>query len=215
MSLKEIFNSKIFKAIVGLIISYLILRFGFGNLGNSDLKNYPHDSEVWGSVSDWAMVLVTAVTAYFIWKTLNSQMDVQKVQNEMLKIEIDRRANEIMPVFEFGGIQVHPYYPEKYILYLNKNNAYAYGVELTLEIIHPTIKDIKIKNTFDDNSMLRGSCSFTFENKGLELGEISMFSIDLNFRDVYGNTYDQKIMAGRFPTGFIGSQNSPIKRKTN
>ena len=47
----------------------------------------PFDSDVWGTVSDWVMVIVTALTALFIFKTFRAQLKVNKDQAELLNIE--------------------------------------------------------------------------------------------------------------------------------
>jgi hypothetical protein len=49
-------------------------------------------SEVWGTVSDWVTISVYAITAYFIYRTLRSQLSIQQ-------IESNRAAREIRPVF--------------------------------------------------------------------------------------------------------------------
>ena len=47
----------------------------------------PFESDVWGTVSDWAMVIVTTLTAIFIYRTFREQLKVTKDQGELLKIE--------------------------------------------------------------------------------------------------------------------------------
>ncbi len=59
----------------------------------------PLHFEVWGNVADWAMVLVTGLTARYLWKTLQSQQKVQSAQQEMMDIEMSRFINEIKPAF--------------------------------------------------------------------------------------------------------------------
>ena len=53
----------------------------------------PFNVEVWGSVSDWSLVIVTIITAYFIWKTLHEQVIINKVS-----INKDRR--DVRPEFK-------------------------------------------------------------------------------------------------------------------
>lgn len=58
--------------------------------------------EIWGTVSDWFMVLVTLVTAVFLYKTLKSQMDVQKQQSILANIEIKRFRKTVLPKIFIG-----------------------------------------------------------------------------------------------------------------
>ncbi|SMC52727.1 hypothetical protein [Pedobacter nyackensis] len=57
---------------------------------NTDLFKFPFISEVWGTSSDWVMVLVTGITAYFLWRTLRSQTTVQNLQQDLHRIEVER-----------------------------------------------------------------------------------------------------------------------------
>ncbi|WDF79531.1 hypothetical protein PQ469_05880 [Mucilaginibacter sp. KACC 22773] len=52
----------------------------------------PFQSDVWGTVSDWITILVYLITAYFIYKTLRSQLAIQR-------IESNRASREIRPYF--------------------------------------------------------------------------------------------------------------------
>jgi hypothetical protein len=59
--------------------------------------------ENWGTIADWAMIVVTAITAYFLYKTLKSQKDVQKTQNDLYRIESIRFRESIKPVLKYSG----------------------------------------------------------------------------------------------------------------
>jgi hypothetical protein len=56
-----------------------------------------------GTVTEWVMICVTAMTAYFLYKTLKSQQDVQKTQNELFKIENLRFKESIKPILKYTG----------------------------------------------------------------------------------------------------------------
>jgi hypothetical protein len=72
-----------------------------------EINNFgPFNSDVWGTVSDWIMVLVTAITLYFLWRTLVSQqkallsqLEVQKLQQQTTLIEQERFRLEVQPNF--------------------------------------------------------------------------------------------------------------------
>jgi hypothetical protein len=59
--------------------------------------------ENWGTIADWVMIGVTAITAYFLYKTLKSQNDVQKTQNDLYRIESIRFRESIKPVLKYSG----------------------------------------------------------------------------------------------------------------
>lgn len=59
---------------------------------NTDLLEFPFIVGVWGTVSDWAMVIVTGITALLLYKTLREQQ-------RFTEIELDRFARENPPTF--------------------------------------------------------------------------------------------------------------------
>ena len=59
------------------------------------------DTNIWGNVSDWGMVLVTSVTAYYLYKTLRSQKEVQKTQTKLFEIESIRFRENIKPLLHY------------------------------------------------------------------------------------------------------------------
>lgn len=88
-----------------------------------DINNFgPFDSAVWGTVSDWTMVVVTFFTLLYLIKTfiaqnyslgvqqqtLASQLSVQKDQNELTRIELERHRNEIKPILTGIPETLHP-----------------------------------------------------------------------------------------------------------
>lgn len=63
-----------------------------------DINNFgPFDSDVWGTVSDWFVAIVTAVSIYFLRRTLNSQNETQKLQSSVTNLEFQRYRQSIMP----------------------------------------------------------------------------------------------------------------------
>jgi hypothetical protein len=63
-------------------------------------------ADVWGTVSDWVMITVTAVTAYFLWNTLKSQKEVQATQNRLLKIEQLRVKEAFKPNLKYSRVDI-------------------------------------------------------------------------------------------------------------
>jgi len=57
--------------------------------------------EVWGTVSDWFIAIVTSITAYYLYQTLKSQKEVQETQTKLFEIEKFRFSESIKPILKF------------------------------------------------------------------------------------------------------------------
>lgn len=62
-----------------------------------DLSEIWFSAGVWGTVSDWAMVVVAGVTGILIWRTLRSQMKVQESQDLQTLLQVDEYTARIYP----------------------------------------------------------------------------------------------------------------------
>lgn len=83
-----------------------------------------------GTISDWFMVIITTVTAYYLYKTLQSQKEVQQMQNRLFEIESIRFRESIKPVlvYKFSDIKHTPTEEGKEILSIeiaNESNQMA------------------------------------------------------------------------------------------
>lgn len=54
---------------------------------------------VLGSLSDWAMIMVSIATLALLYSNLQSQLKVQEISRSLFNIERDRQLNEIKPDF--------------------------------------------------------------------------------------------------------------------
>nr|HMU04943.1 hypothetical protein [Saprospiraceae bacterium] len=108
---------------ISLLIAVLIIGF-FGGIAfvNNWLvlnKNYPDigmfqipfKADVWGTVSDWAMVLVTILTAIYLIKTFRIQQKQIKIQKREIKrnkrdVEFNRILDVVYRQLEFTR-QIH------------------------------------------------------------------------------------------------------------
>lgn len=84
-----------------LVIVVIYLFLWVFQKGEFDNFSYPFNADVFGTVSDWAMVLVTAVTAHYLWKTLKSQTKVQEMQQGLFDIEEYKFFQSIKPDFPY------------------------------------------------------------------------------------------------------------------
>ena len=51
------------------------------------------------------MIGVTAITAYFLWRTLKSQKDVQDTQNKLYNIERIRLIEQFKPILQYNPFE--------------------------------------------------------------------------------------------------------------
>lgn len=77
--IKKDFKGNWISTIVSTFLVVFVLTILF-NLSPDLQKLSPFKAEVWGTVSDWVMVLVTTITAIAIWRTFTSQKNVQDFQ---------------------------------------------------------------------------------------------------------------------------------------
>jgi hypothetical protein len=154
-----------------------------------DINNFgPFHSDVWGNFSDWSMVVVTTLTAIFLWKTLKSQTIVQGLQERMFKIEYDKHRVTIMPKFEIRS------YEDRYIV--ENLNFELKCLDALAHIKRFVIKKGKLfkeEYIFMKNQDLLPNTSWTF-SIGIEVTP-PPFSISfrVEYLDVDGNEYFQDL----------------------
>lgn len=169
---------------------------------------FPLYAEIWGTVSDWIMIAVTAVTAFFLYKTLNSQRIVQKAQQRITDIEEHQHLERIKPDFDLHFIAD------------NRTNTKE-GVKITFHLqfnnMGETANDVKI-NCTSSTTLNNVSFPLTGNNiqKGMEISAIMIETIvpythelntaraealptafgfmglNLSFTDIEGNSYKQR-----------------------
>lgn len=98
--------------------------------------------EIWGTVPDWFMVIVTAVTAYFLYRTLQEQ-------KEFTKIELERFSRENPPTFA----------SDRSIGNANKRLIYPLGFHV--RVTNNRLKNLVINGKFPDGFKLIPSPSPT------------------------------------------------------
>jgi hypothetical protein len=94
--------------VTGLLFVILLLFSVAEYYSVSEAALRPYRAEVWGTVSDWVMVGVTALTAVVIWRTLESQRIVQKDQAEATRIQFANRKRTIVPRLKINKFQFSP-----------------------------------------------------------------------------------------------------------
>lgn len=110
---------------------------------NGDLFQYPFQAKVWGTVSDWAMVIVTGFTAYYLVKSFKAQVDNNNIQTKTLLeqqkltiIEQYIHRERVKPSFS-----LRPFPKEKII----EHNIAKFSYSFHFIVQNGTAKNIVIK----------------------------------------------------------------------
>ena len=161
------------------------------------LLSYLFSPDVWGTVSDWFAICLTAVGAIFVYLTFKSQKEVQKKQNDLFKIESIRFEESIKPVLKFMAHKdmFKPGDEEKHILTIEvtnvKDNAaleisrIVEGNEQAQQILIPTGFSSK------RNHLSKGDDPLLFHF--LMEGDLCFVTFALTYQDIAGTRYKQAI----------------------
>lgn len=169
-----------------------------GRLFNSDLFQFPFISDVWGTASDWVTTIAAIVTLYYIVRTFQSQLIVQKSQVELTKVEVDRFIYENKPIFklfefDFSGLLIDENSPN-FVFHLQKKGQLdALGLK-----VFPS-KDFYCEILAGgDNIKANEEITLMFFLKNRMRIDDLRFNAFILFKDRYGNNYRQVLNA--FPT---------------
>jgi len=190
-----------------------------------DINNFgPFDSDVWGTVSDWIILLVTIITGLLIWFTLKSQMEVQKIQLGLAVIENEVYRRSKLPQFEISAsktlIEVHtdPIRSEFTVeIELSNSDCKTSSLSFssaTSSIINPTPEGVASELLSEISSIktlpvAANTPIETFETEGCVING------ELRFEDMVGNEYSQKfsivsklgsLKTGSYMPVFLGSK---------
>jgi len=166
---------------------------------------FPFHADTWGTVSDWAAVIVYGVTGYLIFRTLKSQLKVQELQQKYTQIETYNHIQNIQPIFNLETSDITSQVVDETLYVknlmcqfkLNNNIAKNVSCEFNISVEVSNIKEPSKKYIEFINSLEGFSLNFQFDTKGIVsfLGSISYWiDIDfyLNYEDREGNKYHQK-----------------------
>lgn len=107
----------------------------------------------WGSLADWSLVAVTTITAIFLYKTLQSQKDVQSTQTSLFEMERIRFRESIRPKLKYEVSKemfASPRENEKILTILVTNEMDGMALEITPECPeNGAVKQIFIPINFD------------------------------------------------------------------
>ena len=162
------------------------------------MENY-FDPNIWGTVSDWIMILVTFVTAILLLLTLKSQKEVQQTQNELFRIESIRFRESIKPKLVFS---VHQHQPKT-----DNKDKKIFALEITNETQTTAFNITRQVETNEITKQLVGLDAFDNRRDHLTKGDrpiVLYFGIDsettkyilftIKYEDVAETKYKQRVL---------------------
>lgn len=154
----------------------------------------PFQSDVWGTVSDWAIVVVTAITAIYIYRTFRAQLKVTTDQTELLKIEQIRIREQFRTEIDVSGgnewTSVNTFWVN--IKALN-HNAYNIKIKIIrdsgfpLKLLMYEIALLKMENWV-------GVIKQEVNHEDLR----NEYELQISYEDANGKPYSQNIMSTSF-----------------
>ena len=184
--MKEIFlKYRKLAKIAGVAFAIFVVLF-LKCYDTNDLFRFPFNSNVWGTASDWIMIVVTFFTAILLVRTFEEQKRSNDIQNEkhlksiLPKFVIYQRNSEIKDVKPSG------YKSEYYLLLrLELNNVR----DLEFDIISPIIIYNLLSSPYEEvGSEFRFQLNNKFKS---EIDDVKTHILTLNFNDIEGNPYIQ------------------------
>ena len=157
------------------------------------------DPDIWGTVSDWFMVIITAITAFYLYKTLQSQKTVQETQNKLFEIETIRFRESIKPVFKFFVPHIDDRITateenETIHTIAIENQTDSTALEISIDITCDTTNLERLELVDNPKRYLKKNevfnLLFLVHNNSIERN-FAMVSID--YQDIYKTKYNQRL----------------------
>lgn len=157
------------------------------------------EPEIWGTVSDWVMIIVTFATALLLLLTLKSQKEVQRTQNELFRIESIRFRESIKPKLKFS---VHANQPktdtkDKRILTLEINNettGSALKISRLVEINTNTNQLFGPDGLDGKRDHLTKGDKPILLHFGIDSNSVQYILFTIRYQDVGENKYKQRVL---------------------
>jgi len=157
------------------------------------------DPEIWGTVSDWVMVIVTTFSIYLLYTTLKSQRDVQKMQNELFRIENVRFRESIKPILKFslsGHFGQSSNQNEKLITIevTNEANSLATNISRIVAENNELIKQVFTADLDNKrNHLTKGDKPLLFHFV-VDKRHTQYIIMIFKYQDVAGTSYQQRVL---------------------
>jgi hypothetical protein len=156
------------------------------------------NAAVWGTVSDWLMVVVTLATAFYLYKTLKSQKEVQLTQTKLFEIESIRFKESIKPKLAFratremfkNGDEVNDI-----LSFEVTNETTSMALDIKREMSERgDVKQIAIPLGFDSirDHSVKGDPPLLFHFL-IGANKINYLNFTLSYQDIAGTKYKQGV----------------------
>lgn len=157
--------------------------------------------DVWGSVSDWVMVFVTIVTAFYLYKTLSSQNEVLKMQNKLFEIEKVKFRESIRPklIFTESKYKFNIEKPHEHILSIEvRSDASSDAIDIELiysEVQGATPVVIPLGFPRQKNRISKTDLPLLFHFHVADNSiSLSFIIFNVEYKDVAGAKYKQGVL---------------------
>tara|TARA_R110000850_G_scaffold162427_4_gene287106 strand:+ start:468 stop:1010 length:543 start_codon:yes stop_codon:yes gene_type:complete len=157
------------------------------------------DPNVWGTVSDWSMVFVMVISAYYLYKTLKSQKEVQDTQNKLFEIENLKFREGNKPSFNFKiSHRVPNNETENQRLYsieiTNKSDNIALEFSVKYDQNFKSVNQVFIGGQFPRKHLQKENEPWFVHFVSDDKVSIPFITITLNYEDVSGIKYKQGVL---------------------
>lgn len=185
-----------------MILTGLIILLGASALvyvGNNCIPIYLQlPPQIWGTVSDWVTIILALVTAVFLYKTLRSQQEVQRLQEIQTRVNLNEKMYSFRPKITVdldksngGGIirSTQNFSTVQFTFVVrNIGRGEITRVEIPdAEIIIPNSNVIIPKSAYQ---MFMANIPLA----GVKPNQITERTLQIRFNDTFGNIYSQKIV---------------------
>ena len=82
------YKNVVMYGIAGIIVIVFVISI-IGRFTQSKLGEFPFESDVWGTVSDYFNLILVAISIFFLWKTLEKQVEATNENNKLIKAQLD------------------------------------------------------------------------------------------------------------------------------
>lgn len=187
-----------------LILTGFLISFGICALiyvaNNIIPENQKLNAEIWGTINSWMIYGVTMVTAVFLYKTLRSQTEVQKTQNELFNIENTRFKESIKPTLKYSAStdKMIPGEEDKKILTVEvTNETENIALKISRILSQERLNQIFIPMSLDDkrDHLKKGDNPLLFHFLIDSKSPISDWTVfEITYEDISGSKYKQRII---------------------
>ena len=158
-----------------------------------DLFKFPFQADVWGTASEWIMIVVTGITAWFLYKTLQSQNRLYDIEH--LRLREDYKPKLKYQVFENGNLPIDIRLQAKSVAIINNGQTSVknvYADNPVSEYIWASTPSVdSLKNILTTGEKISLNIIFkSFDENVLK----DKFQFIVHYEDMVGFKYQQAVV---------------------